>query len=344
MTIINQHLTLKDLPLPSNKNKTGFPWDQESTNIHDILKFTNINIDDLPLLSIVTPNYNQGEFIEETIRSILLQGYPKLEYIIIDGGSNDNSVEIIKKYEPFLSYWVSEKDNGQSDGINKGLRRCTGDYLIWMNADDSYLKDALQSIFIKNKGGLYDFIHGNTYCGESLETKFFRAREGTDLFNLFNLLLAFRGEKYVIPSQSVFVSKNLVKKVGFLDENLYYCMDMDWFMRMALTHPKTLKITEPLTFYRTHPNAKTVINTNQGNRKEAIALAKKYLPHLSKFAQIKLTRLIDYSSEFEAYRHQEKNKSLLNFLQTIVKYPVFSLSDTMFLGMIKKSLFNPSNL
>ena len=91
-----------------------------------------------PRISIVTPSFNQGQFIEETIRSILLQGYPNLEYIIIDGGSTDESVEIIKKYEPWLTYWVSEKDRGQAHAINKGLERCTGEILAYINSDDYY--------------------------------------------------------------------------------------------------------------------------------------------------------------------------------------------------------------
>ena len=88
---------------------------------------------DWPRISIVTPSYNQGQYIEETIRSILLQGYPNLEYIIIDAGSTDQTVEIIKKYEMFLSYWVSESDNGQAHAINKGLSLCTGEIFNWIN-------------------------------------------------------------------------------------------------------------------------------------------------------------------------------------------------------------------
>lgn len=331
MPIIDTYLKLEDLPEPPS-NKKGWPWTQNSNQIE------NIDSAELPLISIVTPNYNQGEFIEETIRSILLQGYPKLEYIIIDGGSTDNSVEIIKKYEPYLNYWVSQKDNGQSDAINKGLKRCQGDYLAWMNADDCYLPDALLNIFVKKQGSLYDFIYGNTFCGKDLETKFFRDREETQNFELKKLLLAFKGEKYVIPSQSVFVSKKLFQKVGLLREELFYCMDMDWFMRMSLEKPTTLRIDEPFCFYRLHSQAKTGINTNNGNREEAINLAKKYLPYLSKKEQIKLQKTIEYSNEFEAYRNQEKGKSLVNFLTTIIKYPKNSLSDTMYLGMIKKEL------
>ena len=99
-----------------------------------------------PKISIVTPSYNQGEFLEETIRAVLLQNYPNLEYFIMDGGSTDNSVEIIKTYKPWLTYWVSEKDKGQADAINKGFERVTGDILAWLNSDDTYEPDILKDM------------------------------------------------------------------------------------------------------------------------------------------------------------------------------------------------------
>ena len=92
----------------------------------------------LPRISVITPSFNQGNFLEWTIQSVINQGYPNLEYIIIDGGSNDNSINIIKQYESYLAYWISEPDNGQTEAINKGLRRATGDWVAWQNSDDIY--------------------------------------------------------------------------------------------------------------------------------------------------------------------------------------------------------------
>ena len=108
---------------PIDVAKPGWPWAEASVPLPEKMPDGS----DWPRISVVTPSYNQGEFIEETIRSVLLQGYPNLEYIIIDGGSTDNSVEIIKKYEPWLTYWVSEKDRGQSHAINKGFKHAAGE-------------------------------------------------------------------------------------------------------------------------------------------------------------------------------------------------------------------------
>jgi glycosyltransferase involved in cell wall biosynthesis len=132
---------LAELPPPS-PGKTGWPWTVETPPLLP----DRPDGCPWPRISIVTPSYNQGQFIEETIRSVLLQGYPDLEYIIIDGGSTDNSVEIIAKYEFRLAYWVSEKDRGQSHAINRGFCRSTGCLLGWLNSDDVLLPNALVTV------------------------------------------------------------------------------------------------------------------------------------------------------------------------------------------------------
>ena len=100
----------------------------------------------IPKISIITPSFNQGKFLEETILSVINQDYPDLEYIIIDGGSSDNSVEIIKKYEKYLTYWISEKDSGQSSAINKGLKKISGELVAWINSDDLYCPNVFSKI------------------------------------------------------------------------------------------------------------------------------------------------------------------------------------------------------
>ncbi|MEI9912662.1 MAG: glycosyltransferase family 2 protein [Bacteroidota bacterium] len=121
--------------------------------MHKELTVKNLAPELLPGITIITPSFNQGRFIEETILSVIEQGYPNLEYIIMDGGSKDETVEVIKKYNSRISYWVSEKDNGQSDAINKGLHKATGDIINWINSDDQLVPGSLWIIaqhFIDN--------------------------------------------------------------------------------------------------------------------------------------------------------------------------------------------------
>jgi glycosyltransferase involved in cell wall biosynthesis len=180
-----------------------------------------------PKVSIVTPSYNQAQFIEETIRSVLLQGYPNLEYIIIDGGSADGSVDIIRKYEPWLAHWASEPDEGQADAVNKGYGLSSGEIIGWLNSDDTYAApDGIVSIakaYQKNPRGR--IFWGDCQVidadGQVQVTK----RQHN--YGLEDLLL---GRSLAQPS--FFIHKKVLPDVGYLDGNLHYALDWAYTIRL----------------------------------------------------------------------------------------------------------------
>ena len=180
-----------------------------------------------PKISVIIPNYNYGQFIEETIRSILLQGYPNLECIIIDGASTDNSVEIIKNYEPWLTYWTSEKDKGQSDAINKGMKKSSGEILSWICSDDIFQKDVLQKVAIKFKETPdCHFLTGDGYyfTGINNVLHYIKGAE----YKLIDLL-DYDLDKY-LPQPSVFFSRIAWQDCGPLSLKADYTMDLElWF-------------------------------------------------------------------------------------------------------------------
>jgi glycosyltransferase involved in cell wall biosynthesis len=205
--------------------KVGWPWTEESRQMSDTMPDGS----PWPRVSIVTPSYNQAQFLEETIRSVLLQGYPDLEYIIIDGGSTDESVDIIRKYESWLAHWVSEPDRGQSQAINKGWKRSTGQFLAWLNSDDLLLtgtvERAAQSLVRSPAAGL---VHG--VCEFIDGASEVVGRMTTIPFSWDHQLFANR-----IAQQTVFLRREALEAAGYLDEALHYVMDYDLWLRVALT-------------------------------------------------------------------------------------------------------------
>jgi GT2 family glycosyltransferase len=245
-------LSVKDLPAPP-AGKRGWPWTVGSK----LLPSRRSDGSDWPRLSIVTPSYNQGQFLEATIRSVLLQGYPNLEYIIIDGGSNDESVEIIRKYEKFLSYWVSEKDKGQTDAINKGLVKTTGDYLGWVNSDDIYLRAAFQEVinlFIQAPQNV--LVHGNRVLID-LESRVLGCSS----------LPAFDPPTVSVPvfSETAFWSRSAMNEIGLLNPEFQFSMDLEFFTRLAL-HGPVKKTRSFLGCLRCHPESKTSTIPLQGRQ------------------------------------------------------------------------------
>ena len=208
-----------------------------------------------PRVSIVTPSYNQGQFIEETIRSVLLQGYPNLEYIIIDGGSTDGSVEMIRKYEPWLAYWVSEPDRGQSDAINKGWRWARGEILAWLNSDDVYRSGSIAMVvetFLTQPA--VGCVYGHCDCIN--EEGLIIGKLGEWEFNLRRLI---RRCESPIPQPATFVSRSALDAVGMLDQDLHYAMDYDLWIRIGLRFP-IVRVPQTLAAFRVHTRSKSVVD------------------------------------------------------------------------------------
>ena len=205
---------------------------------------------DLPSITVVTPSFNQGAFLERTIRSVLDQGYPHLEYFVLDGGSTDGSVEIIRRYEHAIDYWVSQPDGGQTAAINAGWQRATGEILAWLNSDDYYLPGALAAAgaaFLEHPDAalVYGPMRREDPDGRSLGTL------GSP-FDRRRLLYSHQ----MIPQPSAFFRRAGVEAAGPLDESLHYSMDYDFLLRLTSLGP-TVMIAQPLAVATIHAEAKT---------------------------------------------------------------------------------------
>jgi glycosyltransferase involved in cell wall biosynthesis len=217
---------------------------------------------DWPKVSVITPSYNQARFLEETILSVLTQDYPNIEYIIIDGGSTDGSVEIIRKYANRLAYWVSEPDDGQSDAINKGLQHATGEIWAWMNSDDLYLPGAIQQAV--------EYLRAEPEVGVVYGDCSLIGANGEQLggppaqdFDLYTYVLHCNN---YIPSGSTFIRSQVLRQIGNMDVDFHMIMDMDYWIRAGM-HFAFGHINKPLSLYRTYPSAKTwnpALSTRKG--------------------------------------------------------------------------------
>ena len=214
-----------------------------------------------PKISIVTPSYNQGRYIEQTIQSVLDQQYPNLEFIIIDGGSTDEAPQIIKKYEKHLKYWVSEKDQGQSDAINKGLLHCTGKVFNWLNSDDLLVSDSLTQIGESFMDDGIDILTGKEiHFGIGQED----LKYGSIIFSELEMNLV----SGVIYQPSTFWRMDVLKRLLPLHETLHYLMDTDLWIRYVLAYGTKgiKKIEAPLAKFRVHPEAKSTLYQDDFDR------------------------------------------------------------------------------
>jgi glycosyltransferase involved in cell wall biosynthesis len=212
------------------------------------------NSNPFPKISIITPSYNQKYFLEKTILSVLNQNYPNFELIIIDGGSTDGSVDIIKKYENSIEYWVSEKDLGQTNAINKGLKIATGEWVCWQNSDDIFINSCFFELAkIINNNPELNLIFGNLILIDHNDNFIRNHKYVKPNFNsIFH-------EGMVISNQCAFWNLKVHEEIGFLNENYSYAFDFEWFLR--LTKLKKIKhINSYWGAFRIQPNAKTVVH------------------------------------------------------------------------------------
>lgn len=241
-------LKLCDLP-PPPPGKTGWPWTEATPQLTD----TSPNGKPWPRISIVTPSYNQACYLEETLRSVLLQGYPNLEYMVLDGGSIDGSAEIIRKYEPWLAYWRSECDGGQSAAIAEGFERATGEILAWLNSDDRYqpgsLGRAVRFLIARPRAA---FAGGDTYrinMVGRIERRIFAVPP--------NRFLTAHLGRHSLAQPSCFWRRDAYERAGGLDRTLRFCMDRDLFIRLFAVGPSYRIPGPPLADFRIHDSSKT---------------------------------------------------------------------------------------
>jgi glycosyltransferase involved in cell wall biosynthesis len=208
---------------------------------------TNYNI----RVSIITPSYNQGKYLEQTIQSVINQTYNNIEYLVIDGGSIDNSVDIIKKYKENIFYWVSEPDNGQADAINKGLKLASGDLLCWVNSDDilypDYIINRVQQFKENPDVGM---IYGDIEQGPDLSLRRPCKGKQTSIKNMLKYV------KCPIPQQSAIWRRNVVEKIGYLVPQWHVVLDREYFTRIAANY--SIKyVPGTVAFFRNHGHSKS---------------------------------------------------------------------------------------
>jgi len=204
-----------------------------------------------PKISIITPSFNQAQFLERTICSVLDQGYPDLEYIVIDGGSTDGSVEIIQKYADRLAYWVSEPDRGQSHAINKGLQLATGEWVGWQNSDDIFYPGSFEGLAraVARKPHV-DLIIGNMNL---LDTNDKVLRDLKYVCPTYQSVLA---EGMMLTNQAAFWRKRVHDEIGYLNESLHYGFDYEWFLRL-LQVKRATHVNETWGGLRLHEGTKS---------------------------------------------------------------------------------------
>jgi GT2 family glycosyltransferase len=285
---------LSDLP-SAPANKTGWPWTEESFKLPDRAPDGS----KWPRLTVVTPSFNQGQYLEETIRSVLLQGYPNLEYFVFDGGSTDNSVEIIKKYNKWFAYWVSESDDGQSAVINRGLKMGSGLYATWINSDDLLCKNAFfehasRIGFAKDKV----YVGNCVYITEGGEIKMINAARIHSLEDLVRIRKIWRSKGNIAQPEVLF-PRELFLELGALDEKKYYCMDYELWGKFLLSGVEFQYTGIPIGIARQQKNQKTAKGWQ--NTKVLIETASELILLAEEFSEATKRQMLRELADYKKY-------------------------------------------
>ncbi|MFC5283202.1 glycosyltransferase family 2 protein [Pedobacter alpinus] len=266
-----------------------------------------------PKISIITPNFNQGKYIEETIISVINQDYPNLEYIIIDGGSTDESVEIIKKYEKHLTYWISEPDKGQADAINKGLAHCTGDLFNWINSDDILAVNALKTISELYKPGLtiagkvFNFYPENPALNDFTQNSNLTHNEFLNLKSTYH-------------QPGIWVNLHDTKSFG-LDIKSHYYFDFFFYVNYLKKNTEISYTDKVLANFRVHAESKTSL-IQEKSKEEIVSFYKNlYQSEKDKSIKVIIKRVLNYWLALEQIKlwqaHEPSFKNSINFVKFI---------------------------
>jgi glycosyltransferase involved in cell wall biosynthesis len=323
---------LAELPTPPAA-KTGWPWTVGAPALPPLMP----NGRPWPRVSVVTPSYNLAAYLEETIRSVLLQGYPDLEYIIVDGCSTDGSVEIIRRYERWLSEAVIEPDRGQSDAINKGWRRSTGGILAYLNADDSYLPGMLAAAA--------EAFRTTPEAGMVYATAMIIDETGDDLrpwraepFDLKKMLVV----DNIVPQPAAFYSIDALEDVGYVNERWHLIMDYDLAVRIGSRY-RTVCVPSTLARFRAHSHNKSRLQFEAlaaelleffAELKTDLAAPRGWLLRRTASSRIHYELSLAYVGE-----NGRAGSALTPLLKSLVCYPPFALARPLLTAhIVKKTL------
>jgi len=325
---------LGQLPAPP-AGKSGWPWMEETPPPETAGPW--------PRITVITPSYQQGAFLEHTIRSVLLQNYPNLEYFVLDGGSTDGSREIIEKYAPWLAGWRCARDTGQAAAVNEGWARAGGDVMAWINSDDWYYPGALAAIapyFCAPH--LVDWVSGSVDdCG--VDGTYLRRHPArpTPLAEA----IGFHQTGYYQPG--MFWSRRLVEKIGRLDEDSHLCFDLDFWARSLVMGFGLVPLEVPIACFRQHFASKTSSRLNS-IIEESRAVFHRYAPALPPAARNQsIAWLREYTSDILMHMvygclHEGNRAAALDFLFREWRTALGLRPRKLLFGLLYRSLISGS--